>query len=113
MPLDEGKKRRILKINDDMAKEALRVLGLAYKRVDRYSNFKEAESELVFVGLTGMIDPPRKEALNAVNKCRLAGIKTIMITGDHKTTAMAIAKDIGIMENDDLALTGKELDRLK
>ena len=57
-----------------MAKEALRVLGLVYKRVDRYSNFKEAESELVFVGLTGMIDPPRKEALNAVNKCRLAGI---------------------------------------
>lgn len=110
--LDEGKKRRILKINDDMAKEALRVLGLAYKRVDRYSNFKEAESELVFVGLTGMIDPPRKEALNAVNKCRLAGIKPIMITGDHKITAYAIAKELNICKEGDRVLTGKELEEI-
>ena len=112
VPLDEGKKRRILKINDDMAKEALRVLGLAYKRVDRYSNFKEAESELVFVGLTGMIDPPRKEALNAVNKCRLAGIKPIMITGDHKITAYAIAKELNICKEGDRVLTGKELEEI-
>jgi len=112
VPLDEVKKKRILKINDDMAKEALRVLGLAYKRINRYSNFKEAESELVFVGLTGMIDPPRKEALNAVKKCNLAGIKPIMITGDHKITAYAIARELNICQEGDRVLTGKELEEM-
>lgn len=112
VPLDELNKRRILRINDDMAKEALRVLGLAYKRIDRHSGFKEAESELVFVGLTGMIDPPRKEALNAVKKCKLAGIKPVMITGDHKITACAIAKELNICKEGDRVLTGKELEEM-
>ena len=78
--LDEASKRKILKTNDDMAKEALRVLGLAYKKINIYSNFKDAESELIFVALTGMIDPPRKEASNAVKKCRLAGIHPIKLS---------------------------------
>lgn len=110
--LDESSKRKILKINNDMAKEALRVLGLAYKKVNIYSNFKNVESELIFVGLTGMIDPPRKEVLNAVKKCRLAGIHPIMITGDHKTTAHAIARELNICSEGDKVLTGKELEKI-
>ena len=110
--LDEASKRKILKTNDDMAKEALRVLGLAYKKINIYSNFKDAESELIFVALTGMIDPPRKEASNAVKKCRLAGIHPIMITGDHKITAYAIARELNICEKGDKVLTGKELEKI-
>ena len=69
------------------------------------------ESDLVFIGLAGMIDPPRDEAKGAIELCRKAGIKTVMITGDHKLTAVAIAKELGIMEGD-LALTGAELDKM-
>ncbi|MDQ2088114.1 cation-translocating P-type ATPase [Herbivorax sp. ANBcel31] len=110
--LDEASKRKILKTNDDMAKDALRVLGLAYKKITKCSRFGNEESELVFVGLTGMIDPPRKEAFDAVKKCRLAGIKPVMITGDHKITACAIAKELNIFLDGNRVLTGKELEEM-
>lgn len=106
-------KKNILKVNDRMAGEALRVLGVAYRGMGFSSyNKKEVEQELVFAGLTGMIDPPRKEAIEAVQKCKLAGIKTVMITGDHKMTATAIAKELAIYNQGDKVLTGEELERM-
>lgn len=101
--------------NEEMAKDALRVLGFAYKRIDHIptkKELKDIEKDLIFVGLTGMIDPPRVEVKDAIAKCKTAGIKTVMITGDHKTTAVAIAKELGIIENDNQALTGSELEKI-
>ena len=101
--------------NENMAKEALRVLAFAYKEMDHMptkEEMKTIESELTFVGMVGMIDPPREEAKKAVEKCKHAGIKTVMITGDHKITAVAIAKKLGILENENEALTGLELDQI-
>ncbi len=114
--LTKNAKEKILKTNEEMASQALRVLAIAYKElpkteVKKYDE-KELESDLIFIGLAGMIDPPRDEAKGANKLCRKAGIKTIMITGDHKLTAVAIAKELGIMEEDDLALTGAELDKM-
>jgi Ca2+-transporting ATPase len=108
----EQYKIRINQINETMAKDALRVLGFAYKELDYKPNPHELESDLVFVGMYGMIDPPREEAKKAVEKCKSAGIKTVMITGDHKVTATAIAKKLGILENENEAITGVELDKL-
>lgn len=106
-------KRMILKVNDDMAGEALRVLGVAYKRLDsRAYKHKDIEREMIFVGLIGIIDPPRMEVLDAVQKCRMAGIKPVMITGDHKITATAIAKELNIYAKGDRVLTGSEVDEL-
>ena len=113
--LDEMTKRTINKINDNMAGNALRVMGLAYRKLEtgQYSaGNKNLEKELIFVGLMGMIDPPRKEAIEAVNKCRLAGIKPVMITGDHKLTATAIASELNIFNEGDNVLTGSELDEM-
>ena len=93
--------------NNKMAEKALRVIAVAYKKVANSVNIKE--NELVFVGLIGMIDPPREGVKEAVSTCRKAGIKTVMITGDHITTAKAIAKDLGILRRYDLAITGQEL----
>ena len=93
--------------NNKMAEKALRVIAVAYKKVNNTANIKE--EDLVFVGLIGMIDPPRKSVKEAVATCRKAGIKTVMITGDHITTAKAIAKDLGILRRYDLAITGQEL----
>ena len=101
--------------NENMAKEALRVLAFAYKEMDHMptkEEMKTIESGLTFIGMVGMIDPPREEAKKAVEKCKHAGIKTVMITGDHKITAVAIAKKLGILENNDEALTGLELDQI-
>ena len=101
--------------NEKMAKEALRVLAFAYKDIDHMPSKEEMEtieSGLTFIGMVGMIDPPREEAKKAVEKCKHAGIKTVMITGDHKITAVAIAKKLGILENEDEALTGLELDQI-
>ena len=98
-----------------MAKEALRVLAMGYKELDHEPSdeeMKNIESDLIFVGMVGMIDPPREEVKSAVEKCKTAGIKTVMITGDHKITAVAIAKSLGILENDDEALTGSELEEM-
>lgn len=103
----------ILKINDNMAGEALRVIGVAYKKLEsRVFNHDNVEKELIFVGLVGMIDPPRREVLDAVHKCRMAGIKPVMITGDHKVTAMTIARELDIYKDGDKILTGDELERM-
>lgn len=101
--------------NENMAKEALRVLAFAYKEIDHIPSkeeMKTIESNLTFIGMVGMIDPPREEAKRAVEKCKHAGIKTVMITGDHKITAVAIAKKLGILENEEEALTGLELNQM-
>lgn len=101
------------KINENFSNRALRVLAFAYKKVsDEFEPTLEDENNLVLIGLMAMIDPPREEVFTAVKEAKSSGIKTIMITGDHKTTAAAIAREIGIMEKGDLALTGKELDSL-
>ena len=101
--------------NEIMAKEALRVLAGAYKEIDHEPSKEEMEKiedDLIFIGMVGMIDPPREEAKKAVEKCKTAGIKTVMITGDHKITATAIAKKLGILENENEAITGAELEKM-
>lgn len=106
---------KIRQENEKMAQNALRVLGCAYKEIDHIPTKKEMktiENDLIFIGMVGMIDPPREEAKLAVEKCKTAGIKTVMITGDHKITATAIAKKLGILENDDEAITGLELEQM-
>ncbi|MCT7723212.1 MAG: cation-translocating P-type ATPase [Lactobacillus iners] len=115
--LDASEKAKILAANNDMAKNALRVLGLAYKVVDdKFTEVNSAtvEQNLIFVGLVGMIDPERPEAKAAVAKAKSAGIRTIMITGDHQVTAAAIAKRLGIIGEDDTncVITGAELDKI-
>ncbi|EMS71997.1 calcium-translocating P-type ATPase, SERCA-type [Ruminiclostridium cellobioparum] len=113
--LDELTRRSITRINDSMANNALRVMGLAFRKLETGTynpNTKNVENDLIFVGLMGMIDPPRKEAIEAVQKCRLAGIKPIMITGDHKLTATAIARELNIYCEGDNVLTGAELDKM-
>lgn len=115
--LDASAKAKILAANNDMAKNALRVLGLAYKVVDnKFTEVNSAtvEQNLIFVGLVGMIDPERPEAKAAVAKAKSAGIRTIMITGDHQVTAAAIAKRLGIIGEDDTncVITGAELDKI-
>jgi Ca2+-transporting ATPase len=111
-PLTEKDKTEVLGIAKQMAGEALRVLGMAYKRLPEIPTRKEdVETEMVFVGLAGMIDPPREEAKEAIRLCEKAGIKSVMITGDHKLTAMAVAKELGLLKGG-MAVTGAELDRL-
>lgn len=103
------------KINDAMSNDALRVLAVAYKEIEAVPHeptAEELENGLTFMGLVGMIDPPRPEAKAAVATCRKAGIKPVMITGDHVVTASAIAKELGIMEQGDLAITGAQLDAM-
>lgn len=101
-------KREIRLINEKMADEALRVLGFAYKYIDGDEN---PEENLVFLGMEGMIDPPRKEAYEAVKKCYSAGIRPVMITGDHKNTARAIAEELGFEGNNE-PVTGEEIERM-
>ncbi len=110
-----GNMKHALKIAEEMSTDALRVLAIAYKEIDSIPNnltSENLENGLTFMGLVGMIDPPRKEAKDAVAICRKAGIKPVMITGDHVVTASAIAKELGILTEDDLAITGKELDAM-
>lgn len=105
----------ITKYNTEMAQDALRVLAMAYKELDHEptdEEMKNIENDLIFVGMVGMIDPPREEVKLAVEKCKTAGIKTVMITGDHKITAVAIAKALGILENENEAITGTELEEM-
>ena len=112
--LEEYKKT--IEINNEaMAKDALRVLAMAYKELDHMpskKDLKDLESNLIYIGMVGMIDPPREEAKEAVKKCKTAGIKTVMITGDHKITATAIAKELGILEKESEAITGSELEEM-
>ena len=108
-------KKKIEEINLNMAQKALRVIAVAYKDISSIPNkvdSKTIENDLIFVGLIGMIDPPREGVKEAIVTCRRAGIKTVMITGDHIVTAKAIAKDLGILKINDWAITGKELDRI-
>ena len=103
------------KITEEMSSDALRVLAVGYKEikdVPENPTPQELENELIFIGLVGMIDPPRPEAKEAVSVCRRAGIKPVMITGDHIVTASAIAKELGILGPDDKAITGAELDKM-
>ncbi|WP_284638920.1 calcium-translocating P-type ATPase, SERCA-type [Paenibacillus silviterrae] len=112
IPFTPTLKQKVLAANEGMAKNALRVLGLAYRELkpnDRCEDEGDAEHQLIFVGLTGMIDPPRKEVRDAIVKCKRAGIKTVMITGDHQTTAEAIARQLGILPQGGLALNGQQL----
>ena len=107
--------RKVEENNNKMANNALRVLAVAYKDVERLPSridSASAEIDLTFVGLIGMIDPPREGVKEAVATCRKAGIKTVMITGDHIITAKAIAREIGILKPNDLAITGNELDNI-
>ena len=100
-------------VNDQMSSNALRVLAIAYKEIDQIPDeltSEQIENGLTFMGLVGMIDPPRPEAKKAVKVCRQAGIKPVMITGDHVVTASAIARELGILLDGDLAITGAELD---
>lgn len=101
--------------NKEMAQNALRVLAMGYKELNHMPTKQEMqniENDLIYIGMVGMIDPPREEAKEAVTKCKTAGIKTVMITGDHKITAIAIAKELGILQSESEALTGLELEKM-
>jgi len=107
---------RILRVNESLAEKALRVLACAYRVFPEWPEKLEAasvEKDLVFIGLVAMIDPPRPEVVRAVAACKQAGIKPVMITGDHKVTAVAIARKLGMLEEGALALSGEEFDRLE
>lgn len=113
--LTQGTKRKIMSCNDIMAQKALRVLGIAYKKLPVLPSridVNSIEDELTFIGLVGMIDPPRAEAVEAIKVCRIAGIKPVMITGDHKETAIAVAKELKLLDRESKVLTGKELDNM-
>ncbi len=115
LPLDDEAKQTILSQNKDMADKALRVLAAAYRKWDEMPNDSEPttlENNLVFVGLTGMIDPIRPEVKDAIVECRRAGIRPIMITGDHIDTAVAIAMQLGIISDKSQAITGAQLNDL-
>ena len=115
LPLTHIAKQKITKQNEDMANKALRVLGVAYKDLNLKPAIIDAramEKGLVFLGLIGIIDPPREEAKEAVEICKKAGVTPVMITGDHVITAKAIATKLGIIENNDTAITGAQLEKL-
>ena len=115
-PISPSDRAALLQVSTSMAQDALRVLCMAYKMVPAGTEIADilasAESELTFAGMVGMIDPPRLEVRDAVSKCGQAGIRPVMITGDHKITAMAIARDLGIMRDGDSAYTGAEVEAM-
>jgi Ca2+-transporting ATPase len=116
--LIDHERQKIMAASHEMAAAALRVLGLAYKPMPSSNKnitrdeSEQAENDMVWLGLVGMIDPPRSEAKDAVAQCKQAGIKSVMITGDHKLTAEAVARELGILNGDGLSLTGADLDKL-
>lgn len=112
--LDTGIGRKILLYNNFIANDALRVLAMAWRKISQNEDYSQnnIESNLIFVGMVGLIDPPRPEAAEAVRLCSQAGIRTIMITGDHKITASAIAKELNILKKGEKVVTGEELDRM-
>lgn len=114
--MTDDDRHEISRRNAEMARRALRVLGSAYRDLNHASPEKltasHVENDLVFVGLAGMYDPPRPEAKEAVAKCRAAGIRVVMITGDHPHTALAIARELGIARENDAALSGVDLDKI-
>jgi Ca2+-transporting ATPase len=112
--LGSKEKGEVLRVNEEMAQAALRVLGFAYRECTAPVECTEEslEHQMVFVGLAGMMDPPREEAIEAIRVCKEVGIRSVMITGDHKLTAVAIAKEMGIHKDGDRVLTGEELERM-
>ncbi|HHW90145.1 MAG TPA: cation-translocating P-type ATPase [Clostridiales bacterium] len=115
LPITQQHINDILNANKEMASTALRILAAAYKPIPKVPNEKEKgelEQNLIFLGLTGMQDPPRPEAYDSIKTCKKAGIKVVMITGDHKDTAVAIAKELNIIQNEKYAITGEELDKM-
>jgi Ca2+-transporting ATPase len=113
--LNDALKKEMVSINRDMASQALRVLAIAYRPMESLPDMREAdhiEQNLVFVGLMGMIDPPRPEVKEAVKVAKGAGLKSVMITGDHKDTAEAVAREVGILTPNGRVFTGKELDAI-
>ncbi|QWT55250.1 calcium-translocating P-type ATPase, PMCA-type [Christensenella sp. MSJ-20] len=114
-PITEEDRAAIAAANDGMAQSALRVLAMAYQDIDAIPEKDEMpslEENLIYIGMVGMMDPPRPEARDAVALCAQAGIRPVMITGDHKTTAVAIAESLGILREGDLAITGQELEAM-
>jgi Ca2+-transporting ATPase len=115
IPLTPELRQKVLQANEQFASGALRVLGMAYSSIPPWKTTCETddlERDMVFVGLAGMIDPPRPAAIKAIEQCRQAGIKTIMITGDHPLTAQAIARELSIQADSNQMITGLELDRM-
>lgn len=112
VPLTEEMKKKFLKVAEDMSDDALRVLGAAYKDTADIIEADEMEKDLTVIGLVGMIDPPRLEVKDSIAEAKSAGITPVMITGDHKNTAVAIAKELGIAASLDQSITGAEIDEL-
>lgn len=112
VPLTEELKADYMRITEEMSDAALRVLGVAFKDTDQILKPEEMEKELIILGLVGMIDPPRLEVRDSIHEAKLAGITPIMITGDHKNTAVAIAKELGIADSIKQSITGAEIDEL-
>jgi len=112
IPITPAHIKKIYHETEVLSNKALRTLGVAYKQVGSIIDSSEMEKDLIFIGLVGMIDPPRSEVKSAIKTARLAGIISIMITGDHKNTAFAIAKELGIAERIDQVITGIEIDEL-
>jgi Ca2+-transporting ATPase len=115
VPITEEKRQAVLGVNHDMASQALRVLAIAYRPLDGLPGVCESdviEKKLTFVGLMGMIDPPRQEVKEAVRIAREAGLKSVMVTGDYKDTAEAVAKEIGLLRPNGKVFTGAELDKM-
>lgn len=112
VPITDEHKLKYHEATDAMSNNALRTLGAAFKEVSSVIPAAEMEKDLVLIGLVGMIDPPRSEVKESILKAKMAGITTIMITGDHKNTAFAIAKELGIAENIDQAITGQDIEDL-
>lgn len=112
LPITDEDKSKILKVAENMSDDALRVLGVAFKDVDTEIAPEEMEKDLVVVGIVGMIDPPRIEVKGSIEEAKRAGITSIMITGDHKNTAVAIAKELGIATDISQSLTGSEIDSI-
>jgi len=112
VPLTQEMKDKILKAAEEMSDSALRVLGVAFKDTKSVISSEEMEKNLVVVGIVGMIDPPRTEVKDSISEAKKAGITPIMITGDHKNTAVAIAKELGIATDINQSLTGAEIDEI-
>jgi len=111
--ITKSDEQEILTANDDMGRKALRVLGFAYRKLSiNELGDSDLEKDLTFVGLMGLMDPPRPEAISAVQKCFTAGIRPVMITGDHKSTAWAVARELSMLSKDSKIVTGQELDNM-
>ncbi len=115
-PLTEELKKEILSEAEKFALKGMRILAFSYKKVKNFSDFKDLEKNLIFLGFCGMMDPPREGVKDAIKLCKTAGIKVVMITGDHPLTALTIGKELGIVEEKDnlseILITGKELEEL-